>query len=293
MRLGTGLVRASATGVNARPCQALILSGHLMPTRKPESASILAGWRLCRRSGGPSTAHRQQWILREGRPVRTLINSLWKRRRWSCVSRSFRATQDESWSREAKRLEWFLGRNDLGLPVYDSSNGAGNDGLHQDRINENQGADRPGIPPLLAEMNHAERPWHLHPKRPYDSHHGPPRDNAPESARHHPPLHPFQRPTHHHHHRPRPRLTDERPHATWRLCSRFRLSALRRRIAVASELREGTPHLFTQRPFSRARKFSSAPSFLEVRAGIRRALQSVHRAASVRMACPRAVCDSS
>jgi hypothetical protein len=78
----------------------------------------------------------------------------------SACLEAFRATQDEAWSREAKRaFEWFLGRNDLGLPLYDSSNGACNDGLHQDRINENQGAESTLAFHLsLAEMGYAEHP---------------------------------------------------------------------------------------------------------------------------------------
>ena len=43
---------------------------------------------------------------------------------------------------EARRtFEWFLGRNDLNLPVYDPTTGGCNDGLHPDRMNENQGAE--------------------------------------------------------------------------------------------------------------------------------------------------------
>src|SRR5580700_6803503 len=58
----------------------------------------------------------------------------------ACLEAS-RATQDPAWSREAKRaFEWFLGRNDLGLSLYDSSTGGCADGLHQERISRNQGA---------------------------------------------------------------------------------------------------------------------------------------------------------
>ncbi len=60
----------------------------------------------------------------------------------SACLEAFRITQDPFWSREAKLVfEWFLGRNDLGLPLYDSSTGGCNDGLHKDRVNENQGAE--------------------------------------------------------------------------------------------------------------------------------------------------------
>ncbi len=71
---------------------------------------------------------------------------------------AFRATQDATWQREARRaFEWFLGRNDLGLPLYDASNGGCCDGLHPDRVNENQGAESSLAFHLsLAEMNYAE-----------------------------------------------------------------------------------------------------------------------------------------
>jgi hypothetical protein len=34
-----------------------------------------------------------------------------------------------------------LGRNDLGIELYDASTGGCHDGLHPDRVNENQGAE--------------------------------------------------------------------------------------------------------------------------------------------------------
>ena len=55
---------------------------------------------------------------------------------------AFRATGDAAWSEAAKRaFEWFLGRNDLGVPLYDSMTGGCSDGLHVDRVSENQGAE--------------------------------------------------------------------------------------------------------------------------------------------------------
>jgi hypothetical protein len=51
-------------------------------------------------------------------------------------------TGDESWYREARRsFEWFLGRNDLGMPLYDPTTGGCRDGLHPDRVNRKQGAE--------------------------------------------------------------------------------------------------------------------------------------------------------
>jgi hypothetical protein len=43
---------------------------------------------------------------------------------------------------EAQRVfGWFLGKNDLQTPLYDATTGGCRDGLHPDRVNENQGAE--------------------------------------------------------------------------------------------------------------------------------------------------------
>jgi glycosyltransferase involved in cell wall biosynthesis len=53
-----------------------------------------------------------------------------------------RITGDKRWRKEARRaFEWFLGRNDLDLLIYDPTTGGCRDGLHPDRVNENQGAE--------------------------------------------------------------------------------------------------------------------------------------------------------
>jgi glycosyltransferase involved in cell wall biosynthesis len=60
----------------------------------------------------------------------------------SACLEAYRFTADKCWLTEAQRaFEWFLGRNDLNLPVYDPTTGGCRDGLHPDRANENQGAE--------------------------------------------------------------------------------------------------------------------------------------------------------
>lgn len=60
----------------------------------------------------------------------------------SACLEAFRITGDAHWRMEAQRaFEWFLGQNDLNLPVYDPTTGGCRDGLHPDRVNENQGAE--------------------------------------------------------------------------------------------------------------------------------------------------------
>jgi glycosyltransferase involved in cell wall biosynthesis len=59
----------------------------------------------------------------------------------ACIE-AYRTTDDRFWLDEAHlAFEWFLGRNDLGLPLYDSRSGGCFDGLHEDRVNQNQGAE--------------------------------------------------------------------------------------------------------------------------------------------------------
>jgi glycosyltransferase involved in cell wall biosynthesis len=60
----------------------------------------------------------------------------------SACLEAYRSTDDASWHEDARiAFEWFLGRNDLGLSLYDSKTGGCYDGLHVDRVNQNQGAE--------------------------------------------------------------------------------------------------------------------------------------------------------
>ena len=59
----------------------------------------------------------------------------------ACIE-AYQATSDMFWVAEAHRtFEWFLGRNDLGLALYDAGTGGCRDGLHMDRLSQNQGAE--------------------------------------------------------------------------------------------------------------------------------------------------------
>lgn len=71
-----------------------------------------------------------------------------------------RATRDPFWAVEARRaFEWFLGRNDLGVAVYDFATGGCGDGLHHDRVNQNQGAESTlAFHIALAEMRASHHP---------------------------------------------------------------------------------------------------------------------------------------
>lgn len=59
----------------------------------------------------------------------------------ACLA-AWRADGDEAWRTEASRaFAWFLGANDLAVPLVDVETGSCRDGLHRDRPNENRGAE--------------------------------------------------------------------------------------------------------------------------------------------------------
>lgn len=60
----------------------------------------------------------------------------------SACLQAFRLTREKHWLDEAWcAFRWFLGENDLQIPLYDAVTGGCRDGLHPDRVNENQGAE--------------------------------------------------------------------------------------------------------------------------------------------------------
>jgi glycosyltransferase involved in cell wall biosynthesis len=158
-----------ATYDNARICQALILSGQWMP----HSEALEIGLKSLRwlasiqrtQAGHFRPIGSNGFYQRDGARADFDQQPVEAQAMVSACLEAFRATQDEAWTREAKRaFEWFLGRNDLGLPLYDSTTGGCSDGLHADRVNENQGAESSLAFHLsLAEMNYAEHPIAVHP----------------------------------------------------------------------------------------------------------------------------------
>jgi len=60
----------------------------------------------------------------------------------SAALEAWRADGDARWRDDAARaFAWFLGRNDLSVPLVDLETGSCRDGLHPDRANENRGAE--------------------------------------------------------------------------------------------------------------------------------------------------------
>lgn len=60
----------------------------------------------------------------------------------SACLEAYRVTCAPRWLKNAQQaFQWFLGKNDLQVPLYDAITGGCRDGLHPDRVNENQGAE--------------------------------------------------------------------------------------------------------------------------------------------------------
>ena len=81
----------------------------------------------------------------------------------SACLQAYRETHDHGWSSKAwSAFNWFLGDNDLQLPLYDSETGGCRDGLHPERANQNQGAESTlSFLMALLEMRslqHSEKP---------------------------------------------------------------------------------------------------------------------------------------
>ncbi len=59
----------------------------------------------------------------------------------ACVE-AYNITRDKSWTDDAAMcFNWFLGQNDLNMPLYDPKTGGCRDGLMADGINQNEGAE--------------------------------------------------------------------------------------------------------------------------------------------------------
>lgn len=60
----------------------------------------------------------------------------------SACLEAYKITADREWYAKARRaFDWFLGKNDIGLPLYNEETGGCRDGMHPDRLNQNQGSE--------------------------------------------------------------------------------------------------------------------------------------------------------
>ena len=144
---------------NARLPQALILAGRSSGDARAVDTGLKAlSWlvQVQRAPQGHFRAIGSNGFYRKGgTPARFDQQPLEANATVSACLDAYRTTDDPAWLDEARSaFEWFLGRNDLGQEVYDPATGGCCDGLQEDRVNRNQGAESTLAFLLsLAEMN--------------------------------------------------------------------------------------------------------------------------------------------
>jgi len=147
---------------NACLCHTLILSGQWMPNAEALEIGLKSlRWLVSiqkTQAGYFRPIGSNGFYLRDGARADYDQQPLEAQSMVSACHEAFRATQDSEWLNEAKRsFEWFLDRNDLNVPLYDFRTGGCSDGLHEDRVSDNQGAESTlAFHLALAEMNFAE-----------------------------------------------------------------------------------------------------------------------------------------
>ncbi|MFH1265890.1 MAG: glycosyl transferase family 1, partial [Planctomycetota bacterium] len=134
------------TYCNAALPHALLMSGQWMPnTAMTEAGLESLGWlaNVQRADEGHFVPIGSDGFYeRDGERARFDQQPVEAQAMVSACLEAFRTTGDPSWRREAGlAFDWFLGRNDLNLSIYDPTTGGCRDGLHPDRPNENQGAE--------------------------------------------------------------------------------------------------------------------------------------------------------
>ena len=84
----------------------------------------------------------QGWLKRGGEAARFDQQGIDAMAMVLFYQQAFRVTRNKKYvSRMYQSYQWFLGTNDLGLSLYDTSTGGCADGLHSEGINLNQGAE--------------------------------------------------------------------------------------------------------------------------------------------------------
>jgi glycosyltransferase involved in cell wall biosynthesis len=132
---------------NARLPQAMLLVGSACSDVRMLSAGLDSLDWLMKIQSCPTNGHfvpigSQGFYRRGGEQARFDQQPIEAAGAVSACLQAYRVTGDSRWRNEAwSAFNWFLGDNDLQVPLYDSVSGGCRDGLHPDRANENQGAE--------------------------------------------------------------------------------------------------------------------------------------------------------
>lgn len=159
---------AEVTYENARLCQALLPGDEWMPDDEASRIGLESlQWLLATQTAGGGwfrPVGSNGFSERDGTQARFDQQPVEAQAIIAACLEAARVTGDPDWRNKARSVfEWFLGRNDLNLALYDFTTGGCRDGLHPDRANQNQGAESTLAFHLsLAELNAAE-PFYPHP----------------------------------------------------------------------------------------------------------------------------------
>ncbi len=135
-----------ASYANARLCQALILAGqNLENAEMLEAGEESLTWLMEHQSDSGGyfspigsngfSIRGQDRATHDQQPLEAWVSVS------ACISAA-KATGNCKWIAEAERaFAWFVGSNSLHQSLYDPTTGGCRDGLHKDRMNENQGAE--------------------------------------------------------------------------------------------------------------------------------------------------------
>ena len=132
---------------NARLPQALLLVGSACTDDRMVSAGLEAlDWLMktqrCETNGHFVAIGSQGFYHQGGEKARFDQQPIEAAGAVSACLEAYRVTRDDRWRCHAcSAFNWFLGDNDLQLPLYDAATGGCRDGLHPDRVNQNQGAE--------------------------------------------------------------------------------------------------------------------------------------------------------
>ncbi len=132
---------------NARLPQAMLLVGSACADERMVSAGLdslnwLMDTQRCQTNGHFVPIGSQGFFRRGGEQARFDQQPIEAAGAVSACLQAYRVTGDNRWRVDAwSAFNWFLGDNDLQLPLYDSETGGCRDGLHPERANQNQGAE--------------------------------------------------------------------------------------------------------------------------------------------------------
>lgn len=131
---------------NGKIPHALIMSGHWLQRGDMIEAGIKSlDWLIkiqTNKKGQFSPIGNNGWYPKNGEKARFDQQPIEAQSVLEACSEAYKITQDKNWIVNARRcLEWYLGRNDMNLSLYDYKTGGCYDSITPTGINRNQGAE--------------------------------------------------------------------------------------------------------------------------------------------------------